>query len=208
MRVKICGITRLSDALCAAEAGADALGFVFYEKSPRYIRPEEASKLTKRLPPFVNLVGVFVNLPYDNVIKICRRCRLDTAQLHAEEPPEVCRAIQNSGLKVIKAIRVKEKKDLSLIDKYNGFIDALLLDTFVKGEYGGTGKTFTWEWAKVEKVKVILSGGLTPENVAEAIKIARPYAVDVSSGVEISPGVKDHEKIKEFIKNAKTWRKN
>lgn len=207
MRVKICGITRLEDALMAIDFGADALGFVFYEKSPRFLHPLMAGELTKCLPPFVNLVGVFVDLPPEEVVKTCRMLGLDTAQLHGREEPGACSTIRSEGLRVVKAFRIKAREDLKGIEEYRGQVDGVLLDTFMSGEYGGTGRSFPWKWAKVEGVALILSGGLNPENVSRAIEVVRPYGVDVSSGVESSPGVKDHSKMRKFIKRAKSWRK-
>lgn len=201
VRVKICGITSLEDALSAVEAGADALGFVFSEESQRAISVEKVSGIIRGLPPFVTTVGVFVNEGADVINAIVREAGLDAVQLHGNEPPELCREINS---RVIKAFRVKNKKLLGKgIDRYR--LSAYLLDTYADDAAGGTGKTFDWAVAKSAKKygRIILSGGLNPDNVRDAIKAAEPYAVDVSSGVEKSPGIKDMKKVSSFIKRAK-----
>ncbi len=201
VRVKICGITSLEDALFALEAGADALGFVFWEESQRAISVEKVSEIIRGLPPFVTTVGVFVNEGADVINAIVSETGLDAVQLHGGEPPELCREINS---RVIKAFRVKGKKLLGQgIDKYR--LSAYLLDTYADDAAGGTGKTFDWAAAKSAKKygRIILSGGLNPDNVRDAIKAAGPYAVDVSSGVEKSPGIKDMKKLSSFIKRAK-----
>lgn len=198
--VKICGITNLDDALFASEAGADALGFVFYKKSPRHIEPEKARDIIKRLPPFVTTVGVFADQTEAEVKDIISVTNIDVVQLHGEEPPEFCEKL---GKRVIKAIRVRGMENLAEVKTYKAC--ALLLDTYDKNLKGGTGRIFNWEIAKEARIfnKIIIAGGLTPENVADAIKVAQPYAVDVSSGVEKEKGIKDHQKIKAFIDRVK-----
>lgn len=198
--VKICGITNLDDALFASEAGADALGFVFYKKSPRHIEPEKARDIIKRLPPFVTTVGVFADQTETEIKAIISETNIDIAQLHGEEPPEFCERL---GKRVIKAIRVRSMESLTEIKTYKAC--ALLLDTYDKNLKGGTGRIFNWEIAREARIfnKIIIAGGLTPENVADAIKVAQPYAVDVSSGVEKEKGVKEHQKIKAFIEKVK-----
>lgn len=195
-RVKICGITNIDDAASAVECGADAIGFIFFEESPRHIEVEEAGRIASELPPFITTVGVFVNEGADRVNSIVKSAGLDCAQLHGEEAPEVCRAVE---ARVIKAVRVSGRDDLRGLDSYD--VRAFLLDTFCEGVKGGTGRTFDWDIALEAKKlgTVILSGGLTPENVADAIRHVRPWAVDVTSGVEKAPGRKDPEKIKRFI---------
>lgn len=195
-RVKICGITSLEDAAAAVEAGADALGFVFVPGTPRLIRPEAAARIVGEVPPFVTTVGVFVNQPLAELLRIAGRCRLQAAQLHGEEPAEYSRQIP---VRVIKAIRVRGPADLRPMAAYPAH--AFLLDAFVEGQMGGTGTCISWELARQAKgrVPIILSGGLRPETVGEAVRVVRPYAVDVSSGVEKSPGRKDREKVREFI---------
>lgn len=200
-RVKICGITKLEDALCAVEAGADALGFVFYEKSPRYITPLKAQRIVAALPPFVTTVGLFVNKPQDNIRRIMTQARLQVVQLHGDEKPEDCRDLE--PWQVIKALRVKNAESLVGADEYP--VDALLLDAWSGNQYGGSGKSFDWDLLTDlnARVPLVLAGGLGPDNVAEAVARVRPFAVDVSSGVEESPGRKDHQKIINFIKQVK-----
>ncbi len=195
VRVKICGITNIEDALLAVGLGADALGFVF-APSPRKISPEVAREIIEALPPFVSRVGVFVNQVRDKVEKIAHLCNLDVLQLHGEESSAYCKAFE---LKVIKALRVKDSSVLDVMSKYE--VDAFLLDTFVGDKHGGTGKTFNWKIAGEAKSfgEVILSGGLTPKNIDEAIVDVEPYGVDVSSGVEAYPGKKDPEKLRAFF---------
>jgi len=195
-RVKICGITSVQDAAAAVDAGADALGFVFVPGTPRVISPEVAEQIAAGLPPFVTTVGVFVDQPLEEILSVIIRCRLQAVQLHGNEPETFSRRIP---VKVIKAIRVRDAADLRGIGTYPAH--AFLLDAFVEGQPGGTGTTISWDLARqaIGRVPVILSGGLRPENVAQAVRAVRPYAVDVSSGVETSPGRKDHRKVREFI---------
>lgn len=199
-RVKICGITELEDALKAVEYGADALGFVFFDKSPRNISPQTAALIASELPPFVTTVGVFVNESPDRIRAISDEVRLSCVQLHGDESPEFCASL---GLKVIKALRVKNKADINMLRAYS--VSAYLLDTYKAGVPGGTGETFDWEIAVEAKKlgRIILSGGLNPENIKDAIELVRPYAVDVSSGVEIKPGKKDPDKVLKFIQRVK-----
>jgi len=205
IKVKICGLTSLEDALTATKAGADVLGFILYPKSKRFIKVKDVRKITSELPPFVMKAGVFVNEDPRNVLEILSYAYLDLAQLHGDETPEECEYI--GANRVIKVFRLKEIGEVEKIEPYIGKIRAILLDTYSKDSYGGTGKTFNWEIAKAVKerfdIPVILSGGLNPENVAEAIREVNPYAVDVSSGVETEPGKKDHKKVKAFVKVAK-----
>jgi phosphoribosylanthranilate isomerase len=200
-RVKICGITNMDDAVSAVESGADALGFIFFEKSPRFIEEEEARSIVSRVPPYVTTVGVFVNEEPKEINRIVKSAGLDRVQLHGAEGPEVCRAIE---AKVIKAARISGKEDLQGLDRYD--VSAFLLDTFREGVEGGTGQTFDWDIALEAKKlgTVILSGGLTTENVVDAINHVRPWGVDVTSGVEKEPGKKDPEKIKRFIERVRS----
>ena len=200
LRIKICGITNIEDALLALEAGADALGFVFFKQSPRNISPEQAAAIIRRLPPFVQTVGLFVNEQLTVVNKIADLCGLDLVQLHGEETPEFCAGVNR---RVIRAFRVKDSTSLDQIRDYD--VAACLLDAWSPSAHGGTGKTFNWEIAATAAASrcIILAGGLTPDNVAEAVKAVRPYAVDVSSGVESTPGCKDRRKMFEFCTNAK-----
>jgi len=199
-KIKVCGITVLEDALAAIELGVDALGFVFHPQSPRNISAEEAARIIHKLPPYVTTVGVFVNRPPDVVNDIAEKCGLDLVQLHGDEPPEYCRDIRR---RVVKAFRVRNRDSLKNLEDYA--VSAILLDAYVPGEYGGTGRPFNWDIAKeAAKTKtVVLSGGLTPQNVATAVAAVKPYAVDVSSGVELSGDKrrKDPAKIKMFINN-------
>lgn len=200
MRVKICGITNVEDANAAVEFGADALGFVF-AKSPRQITKEQARDIIKKLPPFVSPVGVFVDEKVDKIKEICDFCGIHTVQLHGNEQPPSLKELE--GYTLIKAFRVKEEGDLKPLANYKPH--AFLLDSYAKGVLGGTGVPFKWEAARQAHKYgiIILSGGLTPENVKDAIQIVKPYAVDVSSGVESSPGKKDKSLMKRFIANAK-----
>ena len=201
VRVKICGITRVEDALAAVEAGADALGFMFYASSPRCVGPRMVAEIVPQLPPFVARVGVFVNPSEEEVHRAVLVCGLDTLQFHGEESPEFCAKF---GLKTIKAFRVRDVDSLQALASYR--TDAWLLDSFVPGQQGGSGARFNWDLAREAQQHgrpIILAGGLDAENVAEAVRKVRPYAVDVSSGVEASPGKKDIEKIKRFVAAAK-----
>lgn len=202
-RIKVCGITTVEDALFAVEAGVDALGFIFYKDSPRYVEPRRVADIVRQLPPFVTSVGVFVDETTLNINKLVDLIGLGCAQLHGDESPELCAGI---NAKVIKAVRVGEGFDLSTLKKYDNVVSALLLDTYKKGLKGGTGETFDWNVAVEAKDygKVILSGGLTPANIKNAVKVVRPYGLDVSSGVELTPGNKDHAKVKEFIREARS----
>lgn len=202
VKVKICGITNFEDARTAVLAGCDMLGFVFYEKSPRYIRPDRAGDIISGLPGGVEKVALFVNEQKKTVIDILNQIKeIDILQFHGDETPDYCSAFNK---RIIKAIRVKNKDSIKQMASYN--VNFFLLDAFKKDIYGGTGENFEWKLAKDAKaynVPIILSGGLNPENVKEAIELVEPYAVDVSSGVEISPGRKDPELIKRFIQEVK-----
>jgi phosphoribosylanthranilate isomerase len=195
-KVKICGITNLDDALAAVEFGADALGFNFVPNTPRYIEPPQAAEISAQLPPFVTIVGVFVDAAIEDIKLIAAQCKLDVLQLHGKEPPDFCRQFNR---RVIKAFRIKHQDSLTVLPRYT--VSAYLLDTYVKGAMGGTGVTFDWKLAADAKRYglVLLAGGLNPENVASAIQAVHPYGVDVSSGVEAEPGKKDHGKLKHFI---------
>ena len=200
-RVKICGITNLPDARVAVEAGADALGFNFYEKSPRFIPINTAAEISRALPPFTLRVGVFVNPVEELVRRAISECGLGLLQFHGDEPPEFCTQF---GLMSMKAFRIRDAGSLKELPNYR--TDAWLLDAYVSDTFGGTGETFNWSLAtEAQKLgkPVFLAGGLTPENVAEAIRQVKPFGVDVSSGVESSPGKKDHAKVRAFIKAAK-----
>ena len=200
-KIKICGITNIEDATLAANLGADALGFVFYKDSPRYIQKDAAKEIIRELPPFVSSVGVFVNEKEDRVREISSDCRLDILQFHGNESPDFC---SHFDKKVIKAFSINNRKDLAIISSYQ--VSAVLLDTYYEDICGGGGKAFNWELASEAKrfaSRVILAGGLSPDNVMKAIQKVEPYGVDVSSGVEFKPGKKDHVKLEKFIKIVK-----
>jgi len=200
IKVKICGITNLEDALAAIDAGADALGFVFHHKSPRHVFPEQAAAIIRHLPPYVQTIGLFVDEPLDVVNTTADQCGLDLIQLHGKEKPGYCDSIRR---RVVKTFRVKDITSLEPMRDYR--VAAFLLDAWSPAAHGGTGQTFNWEIAAcaAQSNRIILAGGLTPANVAEAVCKVRPYAVDVSSGVESAPGKKDWQKIADFISNAK-----
>lgn len=187
--------------MAAVEAGADALGFMFYRASPRSVANEVVAEIIRELPPFVAKVGVFVNADPDSIKQAVVQCGLDTLQFHGDESPSFCREF---GVKVIKAFRIRDENSLAALTPYDR--ESWLLDSYVLGQLGGTGETFNWELAQ-RAVKlgspVILAGGLTPENVSNAVRIVRPYGVDVSSGVESAQGKKDHTKVRDFIAAAK-----
>lgn len=198
--VKICGITSLTDALAAVEAGADALGFNFYRPSPRYISPETAREITNQLPKSVLRVGVFVNEDAESVLPIVAEAGLSAVQLHGDESPEYCDAL--AGNYIIKVFRAGDDFDLQT---YN--VDAIMLDTKDDLLRGGTGRVFDWSIAQRTNnsaPRLFLAGGLAPENVAEAITTVRPYAVDACSSLEISPGRKDQQRMRAFVAAARS----
>lgn len=202
VKVKICGITNPEDAGAAVDFGADALGFVFFKGSPRYISPENASSIIKTLPAFITTVGVFVNEPAGNIGKIVSASGIDLIQMHGEESPEMCKLSR----RVIKAIRIKSASSLMHLDGYRNIVSAFLLDTYTPDIHGGTGKKFNWDIALEAKQfgSIILAGGLTPDNILDAVRHTTPYAVDVSSGVELRKGEKNHGKMRLFIERAKS----
>lgn len=200
VKVKICGITSLEDARAAVDAGADALGFVFYDKSPRNINPDVAARIIAKLPPFVQTVGLFVNEEPEKVNWTADYCGIDVVQLHGDETPEECLEINR---RVIKAFRIKDIVSIEPMGKYQ--VSGYLLDAWSPDHFGGTGKSFNWEMARAARQygRIILAGGLSPENVTEAVTVVQPYAVDVSSGLESAPGKKDLNRMREFIRLAK-----
>lgn len=204
IRIKICGITNLDDAMAAAELGADALGFNFYPESPRFIAPETAAEIIYQLPPFILTVGIFVNEPEEKVREIHERTGIQVFQFHGDESPEFCERFER---RVIKVFRVKDKESLHSIMHYKA--SAFLLDSHKDGLLGGTGVPFDWDLAQdaARSRRVILAGGLTPENVGEAIRRVKPYGVDVAGGVEKEKGIKDHGKIKKFITEVRKARR-
>lgn len=206
-RIKICGITRLEDARVASNLGVDALGFIFYQKSPRYIQPEMARTIITSLPPFVNRVGVFVNESPETVLQIAQSTGIDTVQLHGSESPDLCSSI-STLLPVIKAFSIQSVNDLSQLQNYN--VQGLLLDTWSGQMLGGSGKTFDWNIARKATEmyeNIILAGGLGPSNLEDALNLVQPYAVDINSGIEIMPGVKNPHKIRDVVKIIRNWKK-
>jgi phosphoribosylanthranilate isomerase len=202
VRSKICGITRIEDALSAAEAGADAIGLVFYAKSPRAVSVQQARTIIAALPPFVTTVGLFVDASRQELEEILAAVPLDLLQFHGDESPAFCEALQRP---YIKALRVKPGDDLAAQVAAYGQASGVLLDTYVPGIPGGTGEAFDWSLVPQGLNKpIILAGGLVAENVAAAIRQVRPYAVDVSGGVEAGKGIKDAEKIRAFMRAVKT----
>ena len=205
VKVKICGITNIEDARLALELGADMLGFNFYEKSPRYISPQDARPLIDDLPEYVENIGVFVNMEGYRIDEWVELIGLDSVQLHGDEDDGFVSDLRRyMDAKIIKAFRAGPGFSVESIMESTA--DSILLDAFATGQYGGTGEQFEWSIAS-DAVKLrpdlILAGGLTPENVAEGVRVVRPYAVDVASGVESAPGKKDPAKLEAFIKNAK-----
>lgn len=200
IKVKVCGITNAEDAQAAVDAGADALGFIFYEKSPRYVVPAVATRIIAELPPLVMPVGVFVNEGLATVRSIMDTCGLAMAQLHGDEHASYCRELSRPA---IKALRLKDRTSLLAVAEYQGRggVRGFIIDSSSEMAYGGTGQVADWALAAdvAKSTRILLAGGLTPANVAEAIRTVRPYGVDVSSGVESAPGKKDHTKVRAFL---------
>ena len=200
MKVKICGVTSVEDARIAVDAGANAIGVNFYTRSVRCVSAETAAAIVAALPPSVWRVGVFVDAPRAEVEELVERCGLDTVQFHGSESPDDCRGWAQ---RTIKAVRVKDAETLRHAAVYP--VDFILADAYVEGLAGGTGRTVPVEWVSgVAPKRLVLAGGLTPDNVAEAVRRVRPFAVDVASGVEMAPGRKDPERVRRFIANAQT----
>jgi len=200
IRVKICGITSVDDALSAVEAGADALGFIFVEGTPRYVTPAQAAAIIDALPPLVSPVGVFWDHPGSHVRAVADECGLAAVQLHGTEPPEVVAAI---GRPVLKTLKIAGPEDLALLDRYKPA--AFLLDSPARWSEGEARAPISWTLARAaaRRARIILSAGLTPETVGEAIRVARPFGVDVNSGVEAAPGRKDADKVRRFVRAAR-----
>ena len=201
MKVKICGITNMDDALLAAELGADALGFIFVKTSPRHIRLSAARKIIQELPPFVIPVGVVADAEHDEILELIDETGICCVQLHGNESPK---QLAKFPVPVYKSFRVDKEFNLEILQRYKG--SAYLLDTHIDGVLGGTGKTFDWDIAVKAKAygRIILAGGLTPENIAEAVKKVQPYAVDVNSGVESATGKKDRNKLERLFKTIRS----
>ncbi len=192
VKVKICGITSYEDAAAAVDMGADMLGFNFYKKSPRYIDPLNAEKIILKLPGFVETVGLFVDEPVSRIVEIANHRWMNWAQLHGDQNPEFCENLKGHNMKIMKAIRVRTIKDIAQSDIF--LSDAILLDSYAEDMYGGTGKRFDWSFLQNAKVDYFLAGGITPENVDEALQLG-VYGIDVCSGIESSPGKKDLKKM-------------
>lgn len=201
VRVKICGLTNLEDARLAVDAGAHALGFVFVPGTPRAVSVEAVATLVRQLPPLVSRVALFVDADAESIRGVLRMTGIETVQFHGEESPEFCRSFRGEA-RVVKALRVQGPESMGRLELYRDSVDAILLDAWVAGAHGGTGARFDWDLAVGARGRVsplILAGGLNPENVGEAVRRVRPYAVDVSSGVECSPGRKDPDRVRAFI---------
>ncbi len=197
-KVKICGITNHRDAVASLDAGADLLGFNFYPKSPRYVTPDQATDMIRKLPGFVDVVGIFVNEPVEQIRQISDHCQLNWVQLHGDESPQFCQSLSTINVKTMKALRVKTTEDIAKAEDY--FTDAILLDAFNSDQYGGTGQAFDWNIIGHIGKRVFLAGGINPDNAAEAVKLG-VYGIDVCSGVESEPGVKDLNKLKALFEN-------
>ena len=198
VKVKICGITNLDDALEAVKLDADVLGFIF-AASPRQVTPKTARRIIDALPPFIKTVGVFVNEKADTIRKLINFCGLDLVQLHGNESPAFCRDLMPYA---VKALRIKDGSSLESASAYQGRVRALLLDTYAKDQFGGTGKAFDWGLAKKAKacgMPIILSGGLSPSNIKRAVRMVEPYAIDVNSGVEDQPGKKSYTLMRDLM---------
>ena len=204
IKVKICGITNAADAQTAVSAGADALGFIFYSKSPRFVEPKMAKHIISELPPFVLPIGVFVNEEQKTVREIMKDCGLAFAQLHGDEPPAYCESLERP---ILRGIRLRDRGSFLAMAEYRGRagVRGFVVDAFSESDYGGSGKTADWDLAAeaAKSAPILLAGGLKPENVREAIQKVKPYGVDVSSGVEACPGKKDPAKIHAFVAAAK-----
>ncbi len=207
-RVKICGITRMEDALCAVAAGVDALGFIFAAKSPRRITPEAARAIIEKLPPFVTPVGVFVDAPLRDVRETITACRLGAAQLHGTEPVSYCRELDREApaCRILKAIRVGPQTLAAETLAYRGQVSGLLLDTYDPRAAGGTGVPFDWSLIAplIGDIPFVLAGGLNPDNIDKALVRVRPYAVDANSGLEDAPGIKNHGLIRRFLSTVRS----
>jgi phosphoribosylanthranilate isomerase len=203
VKVKICGITNYEDATAAADMGADILGFNFYKESPRYIEPQKATEIIDKLPAFVSVAGVFVNAPLEEIHKAINLCQLNWIQLHGDETPKFCSLLPSYNVKTIKAIRVKEQRDIKRAEDF--FTDAILLDAFNPEKYGGTGLTFDWNIIGNISKRIFLAGGINPDNVVRAVELG-VYGLDVCSGVEERPGKKDHKKMRQLFDNIRNMR--
>lgn len=198
VKIKICGITNADDALAAVDMGVDLLGFNFYPKSKRYITVDKAHAIINKLPTFVDTVGLFVNATAEEVREVVGEGMLNWIQLHGDETPAFCDSLSDVGVKIIKAIRVRSKKDIKSVRNF--FTDVILLDAYDAKLYGGTGKVFDWKLIGNTQQRIFLAGGITPENAVDAIDVG-VYGIDVCSGIESEPGKKDHEKMRRLFEN-------
>ena len=205
MRIKICGMRNLDNVLDAISLGVDAIGFIFVKSSPRYISPTDAAKIIKVIPPFVSTVGVFVNESVDDMNNIAEQCNLDYFQLHGKESISVCKELKR---RVIKTIKVSDLVDIEQISTYEDYVSAILLDTKIINMDGGTGQVFDWGIALAAKEKfnvpIILAGGISESNLSKAIQMVNPFAIDLSSGVEIEPGLKSYDKMQSILRLSQT----
>jgi phosphoribosylanthranilate isomerase len=201
LRVKICGVTSREDALNAERSGADAIGLQFFKGSVRYVTPDQAMDIRKSMPPFVSVVGIFVDADRDEILRMTELVGLDYIQLSGNESPDSCRDLP---ARTIKTIRVGSRDDLVGLDRYP--VDVLHLDSQVGSQYGGTGRTFDWSLVEgfATSKPLVVAGGLNPDNVADAVRATRPHAVDVCSGVESAPAIKDYDKMRRFVDNARS----
>ena len=203
VKVKICGLTNYEDAMAAVDMGADLLGFNFYPKSPRYVTAEEATKIINKLPAFVDIAGVFVNASFEQIQEIINQCQLNWVQLHGDEDPQFCQQFDSLNIKTMKALRVKDRKDIEKADSF--FTDAILLDTYHPEKYGGTGESFDWSIIGNIHRRTFLAGGINPDNAAKAIQPGI-YGIDVCSGIESEPGKKDKKLMKKLFENIRHLR--
>jgi phosphoribosylanthranilate isomerase len=203
VKVKICGITNYEDAAAAADMGADILGFNFCRESPRYIEPQKATEIIDKLSAYVDIAGVFVNAPLEEIHKTINFCQLNWVQLHGDETSQFCRLLLSYNVKTMKAIRVKDQADIKKAEEY--FTDAILLDAYDPQKYGGTGLTFDWNIIGHIGKRIFLAGGIRPENVVPAIELG-VYGIDVCSGIEERPGKKDHNKMRQLFNNIRHLR--
>ena len=193
-KIKICGMTRFEDAQLAASLGAWAIGFIFYEKSPRYITPSKAADIIKKIAPSTKKIGVFVNQSTSSINEIINQCNLDMIQLHGDESLEFCKSF---NVPVIKAFRISKQPDMNVIDSYLEICEAVLFDTYDKHQFGGTGETFDWKGlSSLNTDKLIVAGGISNTNVSELVSVYKPNYIDCNSGIEVSPGKKDHKLMK------------
>lgn len=212
IRIKVCGTTRLEDAEAAVDCGVDALGFIFAPKSKRCVSIDVAREIIQKLPPFIDRVGVFVNESAETVAEIVQKCDLSFVQLHGQESVGYCQKLSGklTGCKLIKAFRVGEHTEKDEFLPYVPFVQAYLLDTYVKGVDGGTGLVF--DWSIIKRVQLdkplILAGGLTPDNITDLLQTMVPYAVDINSGVEDSPGLKNYQKLAAIIENIRAFERD